>query len=313
MERNKHRGSWIVNRASWASLRAAHLKKSANRDPRSTIHDPRAAQAALFAAYLLTALPANMAMADGWQNPTQVAALSDSTTPQATSITVTTGPAQQQFFQITNDDIASAVSAELVSQGIEKQAKATLNPTGSPIFYSANHPLKLALHALQVDPGTHQWQAQAYVLANNQTETMRPVSGHYEATVSVPVLIRQVGKTDVIAATDLTTRDMPERQLRKDTVTDADQLIGKSPHATISADRPIRATEISMPIVIRKGDHVELTYTSQYLSIKTTGIALEDGEQGGTIRVKNEKSEKAVSGKAVAAGTVEVNTDATGS
>ena len=267
-----------------------------------------AKKVAIFAAYLLTALPANMAMAQTWQTPSQVAALSDGVSQQNTSITVTTQPVQQ-FYQITNDDVAAEVASELVAQGVEKQVKATLNPTGSTTVYAANHPLKLALHALQVDPGTRQWQAQAYILANNQTETVRPVSGHYDATVNVPVLLRQIGKTDVIAESDLTSREMPVRQLRKDTITDPAQLIGKSPHSDISAARPIRVSEVSMPVVIKKGDHVELSYTSAYLTIRTTGIALEDGEQGGMIRVKNEKSEKAVSGKAVAAGQVEVNTE----
>ncbi len=285
--------------------------KQTTEKPETRSSAETAKKVAVFAAYLLTALPANMAMAANWQTPEQVAALSDSATPQGTSITVTSAPIdQQRYFQVTNDDIATEVSSELVSQGIEKQAKATLNPTNSPLFYSADHPLKLTLHALQVDPGTHQWQAQAYVLGAGKTEFVQPVSGHYEGTVSVPVLIHQLSKTDVIQQSDLSTRDMPSRQLRKDTVTDAAQLLGKSPHNNISADRPIRESEISMPIVIKKGDHVELSYTSQYLSIKTTGIALEDGEQGGMIRVKNEKSEKAVSGKAVAAGTVEVNMEA---
>ena len=38
------------------------------------------------------------------------------------------------------------------------------------------------------------------------------------------------------------------------------------------------------------------------------GIALQDGAKGEMIRVKNDKSEKAVSGRVVANGRVEVNT-----
>lgn len=137
---------------------------------------------------------------------------------------------------------------------------------------------------------------------------MKPVSGNYTPLVDVPVLTRQLGKNDVIEAKDLSSKAVPERFMRKDTVTDAKQLIGQSPRTIISADRPIRQGEVSSPILIKKGESVQLTYTNPYMSLKATGIALQDGAQGDMIRVKNDKSEKAVSGRVAASGRVEVNT-----
>lgn len=254
----------------------------------------------LAAAALLLATPAFAV----WQTPGQATAELAQATPQAPGLTTTV---REPFYRISAEDVGKAVAEQLRLQAVAPLAQATLTAGSPQVLYTADHPLQVVIHALQIDPTTKRWQAQAYVMAAGKTETVQPVSGTYDALVNVPVLTRQLGQTDVIAASDLTFKPMPERQLRKDTITNTEMLIGKSPRALISAQRPIREAEIAMPLVIKKGDTVELSYSTKYMSIKTTGIALENGSVGESIRIKNEKSEKAVSGRVVAAGRVEVN------
>ena len=81
------------------------------------------------------------------------------------------------------------------------------------------------------------------------------------------------------------------------------------PRASISADRPIRSSELAEPIVIKRGELVEMRYQTPHMTIKTSGVALEDGSVGSAIRVKNEKSEKAVTARVEAAGRVSVNSN----
>ncbi len=268
-----------------------------------------AKKAATFAAYLMIAMPYNMAMAADWQTPAQVAALNAGVSaPQTTSITVSTTTIQPAaYFQITYQDVADEVAEQLAAQGVEKKARATTMPANSNIVYSADHPIKLKLHALQIDPQSRQWQAQAHILGRGQTEIVKPISGHYEGVITVPVLNRQLRAGDIIEQQDLGSRDMPRRTVRKDTITEVSQLLGKSPRNTISGERPIREKEISAPVVIKKGEMVDLSYTTPYMFIKTTGVALEDGEQGGAVRVKNVKTERSVTGRVIAAGKVEMN------
>jgi flagellar basal body P-ring formation protein FlgA len=241
-----------------------------------------------------------------WQTPgTPTEALATAQNVPAVGITTSVHSA---YFNITAEDVGKAVSEQLQLQAVEKKADVALTAGSPSIIYSADHPLKLSIHALQIDPESRRWQAQAYILAGGKTEIVKPVSGNYTPLVDVPVLTRQLGKNDVIEAKDLSSKAVPERFMRKDTVTDAKQLIGQSPRTIISADRPIRQGEVSSPILIKKGESVQLTYTNPYMSLKATGIALQDGAQGDMIRVKNDKSEKAVSGRVAASGRVEVNT-----
>lgn len=217
----------------------------------------------------------------------------------------------QAYFNITAADVNKAVAEQLQLQAIVPKADVGMS-TGSPAtLYSADHPIKLVVHALQVDTNSRRWQAQANILANGKTETVRPISGTYMALIDVPVLTKQLSRGDIVEAADISIKSISERNIRKDTVTDAKQLIGQSPRATISSNRPIRVSEISAPLVIKKGDTVQMTFTNPFMSLKTNGIALQDGAKGEMIRVKNEKSERAVSGRVAAAGRVEVNNDAT--
>lgn len=222
-----------------------------------------------------------------------------------------TATVSNAYFRITQEDVGKAVAEQLKLQAVEQNAEVFLT-TGTPgILYSADHPLKVAIHSLQIDATAKRWQAQAYILGNGQTEIVKPVSGTYLSMIEVPIVTRQLGHSDVIEAKDLSTKSFPERQLRKDTVTDPKQLIGQSPRTMITPDRPIRTTEISSPVLIKKGEPVQMIYSNPYMSLKATGTALQDGARGDLIRVKNDKSEKAVSGRVTGSGTVEVNTTET--
>jgi flagella basal body P-ring formation protein FlgA len=257
-------------------------------------------RALLFLHCLLVTLIGGSAMA-AWETPGATAL------EMQTAQVVTSSGLNNNYFSITADDVASEVAKQLKLQAVEANADVSLSAGSPKVIHSANHPLQLTVHALQIDPHAKRWQAQANVRANGKTETVKPISGVYVAMIEVPVLKHQVGRTDVIEATDIHTKLVPERLVRKDTVTDAKQLIGQSPRAVISAARPIRAGEVSSPQLVKKGQPVELTYTSQYMTIKASGTALQDGAQGDLIRVKNDKSEKAVSGRVAASGRVEVN------
>jgi flagella basal body P-ring formation protein FlgA len=239
-----------------------------------------------------------------WQTP----GISTVDMAQAAPAPGLTASVSAPYFPVTADDVGNAVAEQLKLQAVEKKAQVSLAAGTPTILHSADHPLKITIHALQIDPQSHRWQAQVYMLSNGKTEMVKPVSGTYLALVDVPVLNRQLGRGDIIEAKDLTTKAVPDKFLRKDSVTDASMLIGQSPRATISAERPIRQGEISSPVVVKKGDPVQLTYTSNYMTLKATGVALGDGATGDMVRVKNDKSEKAVTGRVVANGRVEVNT-----
>lgn len=264
---------------------------------------------AAFAALLITVIASTAHAA--WQTPAEAAQLQLAAAEPATAPASVTITQQPNYFAITNDDVAAEVQRQLQHQGFRDGVKAFVNPGSAPVLAQANHPLKLVIHALQVDTDASIWQGQAYIMDGEKTEMVKPVAGRYDTVATVPVLTRQLRKGDVIEQADLEFKKIPERQLRKDSITDAARLIGNSPIRMISPGRAIRAAEISSPMMVKKGQTVEMHYTTPYMTIRTTGQALEDGSDGALVRVQNSTSQKAVSGRVVANGKIEVNSEST--
>jgi flagella basal body P-ring formation protein FlgA len=217
-----------------------------------------------------------------------------------------TATIRDAFYKVSSKDVGDAIAEQLALQAVESKAEVIMNPGTPNTMYSDNKPVKIAIHALQIDDRSKRWQAQAYFLVNGQTASVQPIAGTYGALVDVPVLTRQFNHSDVIEASDIRMQSIPERLLHKDTITDSKQIIGQAPRVGISANRPIRLSEVTAPMVVKRGDLVEMRFATPYIEIKATGIALEDGAPGEWIRIKNQKSQHAVSGRVVSAGRVMV-------
>lgn len=213
----------------------------------------------------------------------------------------------QGRFLISRGELADAVSEILQKEGIADDVKATVVEPMQPTIYQASTPITLKLHAVRVSANRQAWQAEAYVMSAAKTLAVIPVSGRYQVMQRIPVLARVMSSDDVIEASDLNYITVPERQLRKDTIRDAASLIGTAPRNQVSANRPVRATEISKPRLVSKKSQVEMLYTSQYLTIRSVGEALENGAEGDLIRIKNADTDRAVTARVVGEGKVEVN------
>jgi len=221
--------------------------------------------------------------------------------------TITSPVVKESYFSITMQDVERKVAEAMVEESLAEQVEANVMPSGTPVLYKADHPIELVINSLQVNPDAKRWQAQAYVIANGKTETVKPISGRYDELVSVPMLTRQIGSKDVIEMTDLELRTVPSRKLRKDTITDVDQLIGKSARRMISADRMVRSPEVVDAITVEKDRQVEMVYSTPNMSIRTMGKALENGATGELIRVMNNDTQRTVSARIIDGSRVEVN------
>lgn len=215
-------------------------------------------------------------------------------------------PEQPTYFNITTKDIEKKVAEAMVDEGIAEHIEINAALSDSPILYRANHPIDMVLHTLQVDPDAKRWQAEAHIMSGGKTEAIKPIAGRYDELMRVPMLIHQMGIKDVITLDDLEMRLVPNRKLRKDTITDVDQIIGKSARRVISAGRTIRQSELTTALAVEKDRFVEMIYRTPNISIRTMGKALENGATGDLIRVMNHDTQRTISARIVDSSRVEV-------
>ncbi|MBN8542979.1 MAG: flagellar basal body P-ring formation protein FlgA [Alphaproteobacteria bacterium] len=215
-------------------------------------------------------------------------------------------PNQPTYFNITMKDVEKKVAEAMVGEGVAEYVETNVLPSGTPILFKANHPIELVVHALQIDPDAKRWQAEAYIIADGKTEAVKPIAGRYDELMRVPMLTRQMGMKDVITLDDMEMRLVASRKLRKDTVTDVDQMIGKSARRLISAGRMIRQSELTTAIAVERDRSVEMVYRTPTMSIRTMGKALENGAAGDLIRVMNQDTQRTISAKVIDSSRVEV-------
>ncbi|MCF2948161.1 flagellar basal body P-ring formation protein FlgA [Paraglaciecola aquimarina] len=120
----------------------------------------------------------------------------------------------------------------------------------------------------------------------------------------VVVLASAVSPGTLLTESNLRIIQMDTKRLRSTTFSDIDEIVGTRIKRRVPAGRPISPSNLCY---VCKGDSVTISAVSEVMHVKTSGIALEDGNMGDTISVKNSRSSKRIKAKVADTGQVEVN------
>ena len=83
--------------------------------------------------------------------------------------------------------------------------------------------------------------------------------------------------------------------------------LGQQTTRALRAGDTIKASNLTAPQVIAKGDHVTVTAISDGISVSTAGTAMGKGRVGEQIRVQNNKTERVIKARVTGAGQVQVS------
>ncbi|NOU50759.1 flagellar basal body P-ring formation protein FlgA [Pseudoalteromonas sp. JBTF-M23] len=121
-----------------------------------------------------------------------------------------------------------------------------------------------------------------------------------------PVIVstEMISKGELLTEQHLRLEYRPKHFVRASYIDDINLLIGSRSKRVLREGMPVGMHQICM---VCKGDIVSIYAKTQTLTIKTQGIALQDGNIGEQIRVKNQKSGKIVSGRVKDVDSIEVN------
>lgn len=134
----------------------------------------------------------------------------------------------------------------------------------------------------------------------------KEVSGRIFPISQVPVLKTPLRPGDVISRDDVDYIDMHAADITPSMLTNADSLVGHSPRRGVSAMKPLMASDIQMPIVVKKGDLVTMVLKNKALNLTTQGRAMENGAEGDAIHVMNSSSKQVVDAVVTGALTVSI-------
>jgi flagella basal body P-ring formation protein FlgA len=95
-------------------------------------------------------------------------------------------------------------------------------------------------------------------------------------------------------------------KLNRGYFTDKQQLVGKQTRRRLYQGRIITPSQVKAPLLVKRGEQVELIARSDSFAVRMSGKAMMDGARGERIRVKNLSSRRIIEGTVTQAGQVTV-------
>lgn len=130
--------------------------------------------------------------------------------------------------------------------------------------------------------------------------------GTYQYLLTIPVVKHPIRKGEIITKENITTIEISEHKLTKDTVLQEKPLVGQVARNSIASHQPISQSQVSGALLTQKNHPVTLQYENEGILIKVYGKALNDASNGELVRVRNSKSGTIVEGIAIGPNLVRV-------
>ncbi|NET71303.1 MAG: flagellar basal body P-ring formation protein FlgA [Sphaerospermopsis sp. SIO1G2] len=210
-------------------------------------------------------------------------------------------------FQLMLEDVETAVSEALASNGVADHVKASVTSTRAPLLYAGHELVAVELAGLDYDERRRAWSANMLIVKDHDVVKAHPISGRYQEQRPLPVLVRRVQHGHILEEGDIEMRMFSVTSLRNTTITDSAEMVGKTPVRMISKGRPIRRSEVKIPDVMSDGTTVHMRYHSPFIEITTMGEALESGGIGDYVRVRNLDSQEVIRAQIISANEVQAD------
>lgn len=133
------------------------------------------------------------------------------------------------------------------------------------------------------------------------------LAGHALVKRHVPVLAHHLDGGSVIVMTDIDWITVPDERITANTVTSADQLVGREVRHALSDGDLIHTNDVIPARLVTRGSLVTLKIETPFMQLTSQGRALQDGAEGEAVRVNNTQSNRMVEGVVTGPGEVSVH------
>lgn len=130
------------------------------------------------------------------------------------------------------------------------------------------------------------------VVVNGVVEKTIQLHVRVKRVVSVPVLVSALERGGIVSPGDIVWQEMEMKRTPKGLAVQPERLVGKMANRVVQAGTPLRTEWFSAPIAVNRGSRVEVMLKSGALSISTQGMAMQPGQMGESIVVRNLKTNR---------------------
>lgn len=225
----------------------------------------------------------------------QPTSMLDTVTVERAAQTITTAQIVQRLGETVQNQI----------EGHEKVSIVLDNPNQT-IQLPTTVPASFGVSNLTVDPTSRRLNATIFAPADGAPIIQTSIAGRAIPLQPVPVLADGHRTGQIIRAEDLIIIDTPIDRITPDVLTNQEEIIGRAPKRGINARALIKDRDIQMPVLVKRGDLVTLSYHQGGMALTIKARALDDGAKGALIRIQNMNTKKVIDAVVAQAGLVTI-------
>ena len=187
---------------------------------------------------------------------------------------------------LTGDAVAALVHTELVARGVEPEVTVDVAMPATAVPNRATTRMRVALTDLRYDRSTGRYEARLQASLETGETSVIDTFGRVQELTDIVVPARPIGRGETIGPGDVSTVRVAPGSLRGDTLRRPEDLIGLQAARFLVAGRPTRAGDVVAPWLVARGEQATMVFLRGGLEILVAGIALDQGRQGQSIRVR---------------------------
>ena len=151
------------------------------------------------------------------------------------------------------------------------------------------------IEILNLNPKTNNFKLRVHLGGQEKYD----LNGRYISFLEVPVARRVIRNGEILKKDDIMKVKTKVTNINHNIVLSEEQLLGMEARNIISNGRYFRVTDIKKRPIILMQDVVTMVYSVNNLTVKTMGIAMEEGAEGDKIKIKNEKTGREIYAKII--------------
>lgn len=144
------------------------------------------------------------------------------------------------------------------------------------------------------------------VECRDATPWARHVAAHVSVYRDAVVAVRNMPRGAVISANDIALREVDVSMIRGQILDNTEAAIGMEVRRHTNSDAVLSLDMLVTPLMVKRGETVVVTAERAGVVIRQQGVALQDGESGKQIQIRNTRSDRVVQAIVTGPGEVKV-------
>jgi flagella basal body P-ring formation protein FlgA len=156
-------------------------------------------------------------------------------------------------------------------------------------------------------PGEMIWRAE--IIDRHGAVGERLVGVRVAELQKVLTLTRPLERGAIVGNADLTMSPVSDARLESEGMVDAAAAVGMQVKRSLPAGRPLRAADLALPVLVTRGELIELRVVSGGVTLRTAARALTEGALGDVIQTEAVQSKKRMMAVVTGKGEVQISPD----